>query len=33
MYDDFIKRTENLSNVKLYILELAYRNQDFHIVP
>ena len=27
----FIERTENLQNVKLYVVELAYGNQDFHI--
>lgn len=27
----FIERTENLPNVKLYVVELAYGNQDFHI--
>jgi len=31
LMEQFILRTENLPNVKLYVVELAYGNQDFHI--
>ena len=28
---DFIERIEKTPNVKLYVVELAYENQEFHI--
>jgi len=31
LMEQFIKRIDNVPNVKLYVVELAYENQEFHI--
>lgn len=31
LMEQFIERTKDIPNVKLYVVELAYGNQDFHI--
>lgn len=31
LFEEFVSRMEKYSNVKLYVVELAYGNQDFHV--